>query len=282
MNDACHLNGLRISFLIFSLLLPAVVSAEEPQSNGNTPDSLVILGVGTFDDWVSDLEFSSPSTSVEGEMWISQKPIVDPVQAGQVPFVGAVLTPLGSTWASPNVDVAAQSRLTTLYATPGGDFSLPVARARLHTLSFPTMSIDVPVFRLSTLLELNPSVLSFPGGVRYGAAHSNLALANLRRVRQILESDPGDGVTLLIEIYSSDGARLASRALTLAYGETAYIVDIVGALGITTLDSRLPNGVPGPHGIVRVSRTGGSGFFWGVLSTREIDGSLTVSLGLAP
>lgn len=87
--------------------------------------------------------------------------------------------------------------LGSLYLLSEGTASEQSAvRARVFNIAVPTQSIEIPVFRLSTLLALNPPVLAFPSATRSNLAHSNLILAEV--------SNTGT-LSILVEVFSSSG-----------------------------------------------------------------------------
>jgi hypothetical protein len=142
----------------------------------------------------------------------------------------------------------------------------PPARARIFNSSNPQQAVDLPVFRLAALIALNPNQLVF--GVGSQVARANLLLANLRDAGQ---SD-GSDVTVSIEAFSADGQQLASRDLTVPFGQPSYVVNIGQFLG-----------VPNPAGgQIRVTKTAGTGIFWGILPSVNTDATISITLGEVP
>ena len=81
-----------------------------------------------------------------------------------------------------------------------------------------------------------------------------------------------------LELFDSDGNLVGSASLTVAYGETALIGDVVQYVG-----EILPLG--GCAGTLvqqqlRVRRLGGSALMWGIVYTTAPDGSVTASAGV--
>jgi hypothetical protein len=142
----------------------------------------------------------------------------------------------------------------------------PPARARIFNSSNPQQAVDLPVFRLADLLALNPNQLVF--GVGSQVLRTNLLLANLRDANHFDGSD----VTVSIEAFSADGQQLASRGLTVPFGQPVYVVNIGQFLGI-------PNPAGGQ---IRVSKTAGTGVFWGILPSVNADGTISITLGEVP
>jgi hypothetical protein len=143
---------------------------------------------------------------------------------------------------------------------------LPSVRARIFNASSPGQGVDLPIFRLSTLLSLNPDVLIFP--IRPRAIRTNLLLANIHGVGDTARND----VTLDIEVLTPGGIIAGTRRLVVAFEDRIYLVDIGRQLGI-------PNPADGQ---VRVKRVAGTGVFWAILPSVNDDGTISVTLGQTP
>jgi hypothetical protein len=135
--------------------------------------------------------------------------------------------------------------------------------------SRPTQAVEVPAFRLSTLVALNPTVLAFPGARRDAASRTNLVLSN---IIPRLNQEQGSDVTLLLEAYSSGGGLLGTEILLLRFNQTRFLVDVLAELGVITLDV----------GQIRVTKLAGDGVFWGTMFTTTSDGGVSVSVGAHP
>lgn len=237
-----------------------------------SPDALVAVGAGQAGAWATQVNMAN----LGGTPYIVQLGLVPLFQAivacpGPCPIVQATIAARGTTPFSDELAVrGAQGQFSTLYITPDDGTSLPAVRMWTVNGDNPAQTVPVPVYRLSTLVALNPSVLSFPGAVRSssGAARSNLALANLNRT----DGGVQDGVTLAIEAIAHDGTTLGSTTVTLQYGQTVYLVDVLASIGVTTLD----------NGELQVTRTAGAGIFWGMMATRDANGAVVVSSGASP
>jgi hypothetical protein len=96
----------------------------------------------------------------------------------------------------------------------------------------------------------------------------NLVLTDLRE----LSRTQGAGLSVQVEVYVGDGQRLSSAAFTLAPGETRFLIDVLGQLGVDVLEA----------GQVLVRKNGGGGHLWGTLFTTDADGTVTVSVGAYP
>jgi hypothetical protein len=140
---------------------------------------------------------------------------------------------------------------------------LPTVRARVVNRARPTQAIELPLFRRSTLVALNPGILAFPSAARGAGVHSNLILS------EILADD---GVAVLVEAYSPAGVRLGGQAVSLGSGETVFLQDVLARLGVPELSD----------GQLRVTKTGGTGVMWGLLSTVSDDGRVSVAVGGHP
>jgi hypothetical protein len=158
--------------------------------------------------------------------------------------------------------------VTTLYVTPEAGKPLPTVRARVFNSAHPGQAITVPAFRLSALLTLDPSALSFPGAKRSATSRTNLVLTDLREP----DHPDGRGLSIQVEVYESSGQRLSFAAYLLSPGETRFLVDVLGQLGVESLDL----------GQIRVLKTAGNGHLWGTMFTTDSDGGITASAGAHP
>ena len=68
------------------------------------------------------------------------------------------------------------------------------------------------------------------------------------------------------------GERLGSTTRTIAAGETLFLVDVLARLGAGGIS----------EGQIRVTKTGGGGILWGLLSTVSDDGRVSVAVGRYP
>jgi hypothetical protein len=234
-------------------------------------DSVVLVGVGQTGPWVTEMTAANPAES-SLLAHVSPEPHFEPLGPcpGPCPFVYFGLGPNGTQALDPLLvgRLAAGETVTTLYITPEDGKPLPPIRARVVNTSRPEQAISVPGFRLSTLLALNPINLSFPGARRSVTERTNLALADLKEPNR----RSGSGLSIQVEVYGSSGLGLSSASYTLAPGETRFLVDLLGQLGISNLE----------NGQVRVRKTAGEGHVWGTMFTTDSDGTVTVSVGAHP
>ncbi|MDQ5858657.1 MAG: hypothetical protein M3542_10350, partial [Acidobacteriota bacterium] len=140
---------------------------------------------------------------------------------------------------------------------------LPTVRARVVNRARPTQSIELPLFRRSTLVALDPHLLAFPAAVRTAGVHTNLFVS---------EIELASPVTVLVEAFSAAGGQLGQRSIALAPGETVFLQDVLATLGVTELSS----------GQIRVTKTSGTGKMWGLTAAVYDDGRVTSAAGKHP
>jgi hypothetical protein len=166
----------------------------------------------------------------------------------------------------------------TRFATTSGDFGrftgrlfvgaddaeeLPTVRARVVNRARPDQAIELPLFRRSTLVAVNPGVLAFPFRVVSPGDHSNLFVS---------EIGLSSGLDVKIEAFAFSGELVASTTRSIASGETLFLVDVLAQLGATGIS----------EGQIRVTKTGGSGNLWGLLASVTGNGGVFVSIGRHP
>ena len=225
-------------------------------------DFLVVFGAGGAGIWGT--EFTISSTIADASTVIVSRaptqfcpPLIDCHTFVTLPGRGTVVTqnPYGA-------------GVGAVYIGTTDKAARPSVLARAYAPSVPGLTVDLPVFRVATLIGLNPQELVFPGARRGTAGHSNLLVANVADPNSFV----GDSVDLEIRVADAAGSFLAQGEVSLDYGSTRFIADILGSLGIVDLDD----------GEVILTKTGGQGIFWGVMPISRPDGSLSVSLGLSP
>ena len=238
------------------LLLPA--TALTAQGSGY----LVVFGAGSAGVWGT--EFTVSSTIDQASTVILSR---TPTQFCP-PLISChtfVALPGRGTVVEQNADVAG---VGAVYIATTDSLTAPSVLARAHAPSVPGLSVDLPVFRVATLLELDPQELVFPGARRGASGRSNLLVANVADPNNFV----GDSVDLEIRVFAENGNLLAQGDVSLDYGNTKFITDVLGSLGVSELD----------NGELTLTRIGGQGSFWGVMPISRADGSLSISLGLAP
>jgi hypothetical protein len=155
----------------------------------------------------------------------------------------------------------------TTYVSTTSNVEVPAVSARIGNVDVPAESVDVPWVRLSTIVAANPTQLTF-AGVRQGSAgRSNLVLANVRR--SPAPTFRGDDITAQVDAFAADGSPLGSMVVTLAYGQTVFLGQVLSQVGVTEL----------PNGVLRVTKIGGNGILWGVLYSVDASGGLAATLG---
>jgi hypothetical protein len=121
--------------------------------------------------------------------------------------------------------------------------------------------------RLSTIVAANPTQLTFAGARQGSAGRSNLVLANVRR--SPAPTFRGNDITAQIDGFAADGSPVGSMVVTLVYGQTIFLGQVLSQMGVTEL----------PNGILRVTKISGDGILWGVLYSVDAVGRLAATLG---
>ena len=252
------MNRIRVQLFVAGIaaILASRATAQTPVSNGNT---LAIFGAGNIGSWTTELTISNPGDTA----------MAATVQNYPTPIVCTQIQPC-------TLDYQIPPRGTIVSGRPEGGVGVtyvlsdsavaPQALARVLDAS--GRSVDLPVFRLSTLIELDPSELVFPAAQRWPEGTVNLQVAN---VFDAVDPQP-EPVTLRLEAFDANGASLGARELTLGGGEHRFLPDVLGFLGVGVVEV----------GQLSVRRVSGSGRFWGVMPILRADGSLSVSVGAVP
>jgi len=231
-------------------------------------ETLIIAGAGFGGPWDTEIEMAN----TEGD------PIDVSLSVRGLPL-GAPCPPAcnGKTYTVPGnglLRVLASDFLGDLYAGPqmmrvetATGVPAPVVHARSIGQASTAQFAELPVIRESSLVALDPQVLVLPGASRQTGIHSNV----------ILESIGGGFAPTMtrIELFDAQGQLLGSGDFVVVGDSTiqaTMVVDVVGALGVSTLDS----------GQVRVTKLAGEGVLWGVLATVVGEGSLKISVGANP
>jgi hypothetical protein len=226
------------------------------------PDAVLLGGAGISGTWQTEFRFanveSSPVTVFAG---IFNRPTGICSGVCSIPSLVRGIPPNGSSAAG--TDVLRLRGLGLVFVRVLEDGTLPSVKARIFNASAPAQSLDLPAIRLSRLTDLNPSLLSFPGAVKDGSAHSNLWL---------VEASQRQPLGVVIELIAPDGTVVASSEQRLDAGAATYLVDVIARLGIA--------GFPG--GQLHVRKTGDGGLLWGYLATVNSDGAVSLFSGLNP
>ncbi|HEX9150237.1 MAG TPA: hypothetical protein VF958_13840 [Thermoanaerobaculia bacterium] len=222
-------------------------------------DAIIAVGVGVSGDW--DTEFRLANANFEADdVYIGLWPEAQTVCPGSC-FNQTGIRLTGSGTATRRASQFLFG-LMSLHLRGELEEAPPTAKARVFNSARPTQGIEVPLIRLSTLWERNPSVLAFPSARRGADVHSNLVLS---------EVGWDDDVTVLVEAFSADGTSRGSALHRIPPGATLFLTDVLAQLGVSEFD-----------GQIRVTRISGTGLMWGLLATVSDDGGVAVSPGANP
>ena len=231
-------------------------------------DVLVAVGAGRVGPWRTEVVLAN-GTGAETQVQIGGFAQYLTGCPGLCPVEGADLFPNTSVAFSDDEMVKIGTGILTFYVSAADGSSLPVSRIRVVNTETPTQAIEIPTVRESAIRAGNFDRLSFPGAVRNSLGHSNLALANL-----MSPDGPGTGPDLQVrvEAFADDGTSLGVGNFTIGFGQTIFLGDILGQLGVATLDD----------GSISVTKVGAEGLLWGTASTVFANGGVAVSLGANP
>jgi hypothetical protein len=231
-----------------------------PRIEAQTPDFLFVLGAGNSGLWVT--EFTVSNTTDEEQTIIASLAPEQPCPPLASCLTSVILPPRGTeVIGAPNTGVAG------IYVGSLDGSRAPAVQARAHTSSGPAMSVDLPVFDVDFLRANAPSTLSFAGAQRNSGGRSNLIVANVADPNRIGD----ESVTLLLQAFGADGVLIGETTLTLEHGESKFIGDVIGVLGVAELSA----------GQVRLTKKSGLGVFWAIMSILRPDGTSSVALGTA-
>ena len=246
---------------VTAILALALAAGGAGASARHDVDVLVALGAGVAGTWETEFEFANPDSLHAVNVFAGEQPH---------PFV-CVTAPCGIAFASLPRTGTAQivTRSTDFGRFTGRLFvgaddaeELPTVKARVVNRARPQQAIELPLYRRSTLVQLDPLVLSFPNAQRTQTSHSNLFVSEIELV---------SGIDVLVEAFSPSGELLGTLNLSLAAGETVFLQDVLAEMGIDLH----------ADGQIRLTRSGG-GVMWGLLATVYDDGHVTVSAGTHP
>jgi hypothetical protein len=228
-------------------------------------DAIVFVGVGVSGTWDTEIVLANPdpfSNAVVVGIDIVP-PSLCPPMTGCLGDAGITVPPFGTARLLASEINGFFSGLLPLMLYISSDMDLPSVRARVVNGSLPSQAIEVPGIRLSTLTALNPVALSFPGATRSSVGHSNIVMAEIANTGSL---------SILIEAFDSDGALKGSQPFEISSGQTVFLQDVLGQLGVTDL----------VDGQLRVTKISGDGLMWGTMSTLYSDGGVAVSTGANP
>jgi hypothetical protein len=239
-------------------------------------DSAVIVGAGSVGSWTTAGYVANPNSSNE-TLTVANVPFpCAPPMA--CPLNPVFVPPLGSA----SLTQLLTGELTTYYVTQqeSSPPAFPIVRARLESANPLARSVDIPVVTLSRLMAANLAALNFGGitseppppcafGIPCFPAHSTLVLGNIQRT----DTAPTEDLPVLLELFDPSGNRVDSTSLTVPYGETILIGDVVAYVGGL-------GAFAGDLGQLRVTRVSGGALMWGVVYTISFAGPVTASAGV--
>ncbi|HYT32532.1 MAG TPA: hypothetical protein VEO37_08065, partial [Thermoanaerobaculia bacterium] len=225
------------------------------------PDAVLVAGGGNAGSWETQFQFANlAERPVRVFAGASSRPAdVCTVTCGAQGFVNLAANGSGEL-NSKNIPIA---DVRTFFVRAIEDGVLPSVRARIHNRAATSQSADLPTIRLSALTSLNPKTLTFPGAARNGSARSNLLISEVSEKQSI---------SVTVALLSPDGNQIASGDYSIFPGDSLYLVDVIGRLGVTSFQD----------GQIRVTKLGDQGLLWGYLATINSDGAVSVFSGLNP
>jgi len=247
---------------LVTVIVLALATCGAGGSGRHDADVLVALGAGVSGTWETEFEFANPDSNLAVNVFAGEQPF---------PFVcvaapcGIAYAPLPRTGSARIVTRASEFGSFTGRLFVGADDAeeLPTVKARVINRARPSQGIELPLYRRSTIVTLNPLVLSFPGAERTATARTNLFISEVG-----LSWD----VAVLVEAFASSGELLGQEAHVIPRGQTLFLQDVLPRLGVSELS----------QGQIRLTRTAGNGVMWGLLATVFDDGHVTVTAGKHP
>jgi hypothetical protein len=262
------------SFRNLAIAVMAVIgSSSRTFAQTPPPGVLVVVGAGFTATWNTKFEVANATASAL-DLQLNTTPLVVRLcPIGPCPGSVSLGVPPRGTGALLATEVGgigtASPFLGSLYLVSDSDAGdAATLKALVFDTEVPTRSIELPVFRLSTLLSLNATVLVFPSATRSASTHTNLVLAevsNTGTLSMIIEvfSAGGQPLGILPVGITADPLDVANRAI--------LMVDVLDRLGVSELEG----------GQIRVTKLGGDGVMWGLLASVAAD-RVSVSVGRNP
>ena len=227
-------------------------------------ESLVIVGTGRSGSWDTVLELSNGG-SVPVTVQLGPTAGFQALCPTPCPLPTRTLNPGQTVRLTPDDLAGYHPPFASISYVNSSDQSFTSSisvRARAINTLVPTQSAEVPVVRLSTVMAMNPTFLSFPGATLSASAHSNLMLAELT----------GLATTIVqVEAFDTTGTRVGSSTETVRSGGTLYLVNVLARMGVNAMDD----------GQIKVTRLSG-GTVWGWIGTVFPDAGVHIGLGRNP
>lgn len=226
-------------------------------------ESIVIVGAGRSGAWDTEVEVANPTDS---PLWIQlgADPFFEGACPMQCPWTQLTLPPRGSfKMKSADIFHTVTDGLFTMYVIPQDGVTLPTVRARVENAALPSQAVELAAVRTSTITSFGGAPLSFTSVRRDATGHSNLILSNLD-LNGTLNAD--------IEVFSPNGDRLGGTSVSIDPGVVLFLVDVLPALGVTSLDD----------GQILVTRTSAMGIPWGEVAAVDSVNGVFISIGRNP
>jgi hypothetical protein len=251
-----------MKFRLGVILFLALATCGASGSVRHDTDSLVALGAGISGTWQTEFDFANPDSSNAVNVFVGEQPF--PYVCVAAPC-GIEYSPLPRNGTARIVTNSADFAGFSGRLFVGADDAeeLPTVTARVVNRARPSQTIELPLYRRSTLVALNPLTLSFPGAERTSTTHTNLFVSEIGLSWE---------VAVLIEAYSPAGERLGGEVHVVPRAATLVLQDVLPRLGVSEL----------AQGQIRLTRTAGNGVMWGLLATLFDDGRVRVSAGKHP
>lgn len=231
------------------------------------PDALVVVGAGQAGNWTTNVVFAGAALTPHTYQIGEDADYAGTTCPGPCPFADVFVGPNESTKLRFSDSSLQSDLVTTYYVVPDDSQTLPAVTSQQINLVTGQV-VQIPIFRLSTLLGLDTSHLVFPGAQRSPSGRSDILLTSLRAPGRT----QADTATVRIDALDAAGVAIGSEEILLAYGRSVFLIDELARLGVGQL----------ALGQLRVTRVGGTGAIWGVMASIADDGAVTLCVGANP
>jgi hypothetical protein len=247
---------------LLATLAVALATCGAGGSVSHDADVLVAVGAGVSGTWETEFDFANPDDRNSVNVFAGEQPFAFVCVAAPC---GIDYAPLPRSGTARIVTRSSDFDRFTARLFVGADDAeeLPTVTARVVNRARPSQTIELPLFRRSTLIALNPLVLSFPGAERSPVSHTNLFISEIGLSWE---------TAVLVEAFASSGERLGGEVHLIPRGKTLFLPDVLPRLGVGELS----------QGQLRLTRTAGNGVMWGLLATVFDDGHVRVTAGTHP